>query len=107
MTTGLFVFYIGILICYVRINQLLQSAPNVGIDDILAAMFRKMSPEEFDEVIARARQQSKWMLADPAMRNDEVRDVVADCYRALHLMNRDFVRGVDAGRACRQYFNTR
>lgn len=71
---------------YGRINGLLESAPNVGLDDILEAMFRKMKPGEFDQVLSKAREQARQMLADPIMQRADVRDVVADYYRAINLM---------------------
>lgn len=71
---------------YGRINGLLTAAPNVGLDDILETIFRKMKPGEFDAVLSKAREQAKQMLEDPVMQRADVRDVVADYYRALNMM---------------------
>ncbi|CAI06123.1 hypothetical protein ebA5 [Aromatoleum aromaticum EbN1] len=71
---------------YGRINKLLCDAPKVGIDDMLATIFRHVPNGEFDQALERARSQSQKMLADPLMQNDEVRAAVADYYRAIRAM---------------------
>lgn len=71
---------------YERINILLAVAPKVGIDDMLEQIFNKVSPEEFDATLNAARRQAKQMEADPLMKHDDVRQVVADYYIAIRAL---------------------
>lgn len=75
-----FVHYCG------RIDRLLEAAPNVGIDDMLASIFRHVPNGQFDQTLEHARVQAQRMLADPLMQNPDVRAAVADYYRAIRAM---------------------
>lgn len=68
---------------YGRISQLLDDAPNVGIDDMLETIFRRGAPADFDKTLARAANQAKKMASDPAMNEPAVRQAVADYYVAI------------------------
>jgi hypothetical protein len=70
---------------YGRINRLLQDAPNIGLDDVLAKAFYHFRPEEFDQMLEIARRQADKMAADPLFQDPEVRAAVADYYAALRI----------------------
>lgn len=71
---------------YGRINNLLQEAPNVGLDNMLDTIFNKVRPGEFDRAVEKARDQAKKMHEDPLLQNVEVRAAVADYYSAISAM---------------------
>lgn len=71
---------------YGNINRLLRDAPKVGLDDMLATIFQRVKGAEFDRALAVARDKAKRMASDPLMKNDQVRQVVADYYVALRGM---------------------
>lgn len=71
---------------YSRINNLLASAPNVGVDDVLHTVFNDFKPNQFASVIEHAKKQANKLMAEPVFQNAEVRDAAADYYRSVQSM---------------------
>lgn len=71
---------------YTRINSLLKAAPDVGIDDILQRVFHKFTPEQFEEMMVRARKQSEALFKDAAFKKTDVKEAVSEYYQAVRLM---------------------
>lgn len=72
---------------YNRINALLKTAPNVGIDDILQAVFCNFkSPEEFTATMEKVKNKVKKLHGSPAMQKPGVNVAVAEFYQAVQTM---------------------
>lgn len=68
---------------YGRVNQLLQSTPHVGVDDILQVVLSQRRDEDFDHALAQARARLARLSKDPVMNDDAVRTVVREYFAAV------------------------
>jgi aspartate/methionine/tyrosine aminotransferase len=72
---------------YNRVNALLQTAPNVGIDDILQAVFHDFnSSKNFISTMEKVKLRVKKLQDSPEMQIPEVREAVAEFYKAVQMM---------------------
>ena len=70
---------------YKRINSVLSMAPNVGVDDLLNALFN--SPKNFDKALEKSRKEAKWILASDSAKTDEVKQTIETYYLGIkHMM---------------------
>lgn len=72
---------------YNRVNALLQTAPNVGIDDILQAVFHEFkNSKDFVSTMEKVKLRVKKLQESPEMKNPDVREAVAEFYKAVQMM---------------------
>ena len=69
---------------YKRVNALLKSAPKIGIDDILHAVFNHPQEfKDFDKELVKTSARIKELFESPAMKDADVKKVVESYYIAL------------------------
>lgn len=69
---------------YKRVNSLLKAAPNIGVDDILHAVFNHPKEfKDFDKVLLETEAKIKQLFDNPAMKEADVKRVVESYYLAL------------------------
>jgi hypothetical protein len=72
---------------YTRANALLASAPDIGIDNLLEAIFtQRTSRRDFVEFLARAESKAQRLFQDVAFENPQVRCTVANYYSGVRNM---------------------
>lgn len=69
---------------YKRINSILAMAPNIGIDDVLHAMFNNTS--DIDKAIEKARKEAEKIMASSSAKNDDVRRAMESYYVCINHM---------------------
>jgi hypothetical protein len=69
---------------YKRVNALLKSAPKIGIDDILHAVFNHPQEfKDFDKELVKTSARIKELFDSPLMKEGDVKRVVESYYTAL------------------------
>lgn len=71
---------------YTRINTLLRSAPNVGIDDIAEVMFTQKYRADLDKAMMDARKRIAKVHGDSLMSNPKVKEVALEYYQAVEYL---------------------
>ncbi len=71
---------------YGRVNTIIQTAPNIGIDDILHMAFnQEQDGDAFETTLAKARKQLAILMKNEDFKKKEVCQVVENYYDALQL----------------------
>lgn len=71
---------------YKRINLLLESAPNVGLDDAMNGFLFLQNSKSFDHSLKEAKRRADEMLSLVENESDEVSEVIASYYSASKFM---------------------
>ncbi|MGY1490701.1 hypothetical protein ACW4YW_14945 [Methylobacillus pratensis] len=73
---------------YTRVNSVLRERPKTGIQDILESLFSqyKKSPQDFSNMLARARTQSQELLASAQEQDEEVKVVIENYYYGIKFL---------------------
>jgi hypothetical protein len=69
---------------YKRINSILAMAPNIGIDDVLHAIFNNAS--DIDRAIEKTRKEVEKIMSSPSAQNEDVKRAMESYYICIKQM---------------------
>lgn len=69
---------------YKRINSILAMAPNIGIDDVLHAIFNNTS--DIDRAIEKTRKEAEKIMSSSSAKNEDVKSAMESYYVCINQM---------------------